>query len=121
MTTVRFSTIGMLFVLLAMPMAWAANEEQRILFSADGITVTEQDLQLELLLLSDSERSQTLAGPDPLKKFLRQIHLGKRLAAEAERLGLAQKPVVRARLTAQQRWVLSQALGRTHTGTDRTA
>jgi peptidyl-prolyl cis-trans isomerase C len=110
MTTVRFSTIGMLFVLLSVPMARAADGNQRALLSSGDFTVTEQDLQQELLLLSYSERVQTLAGPDPLKKFLGQIYLGKRLAGEAERLGLEQKPVVSARLEAQRRWVLSQAL-----------
>lgn len=111
MTIARFSVIGILFVLLSVTMARAADEEQRILFTAGDTTVTEQDLQQELLLLSDGERSQTLADLESLKKFLRQIYLSKRLAAEAERLGLAQKPVVQARLVTQRRWVLSQALG----------
>lgn len=112
MTALRFSTltitIGMLLGLLAVPMAQAV-EEQRVLLSGD-ITVTEQDLQQELLLLNGSERSQTLAGPGPLKEFIRQIYLSKRLAAEAERMGLEQQAVVQARLTAQRRWALSQAL-----------
>lgn len=108
----RFSTtmiaMGMLLVLLVVPVARAA-EKQQVLLSGD-VTVTEQDLQQELLLLNANERAQTLAGPAPLKEFIRQIYLSKRLAAEAERMDLEQQAVVQARLATQRRWILSEAL-----------
>ncbi len=110
MTTVRFFMIGILFSLLAAPSAWAAGEDQRILLSAEGIVVTGQDLQQELLLLTGSERMEALATPDRLKNLLRQIYLGKRLVAEAERLGLDRTPLTQARLMAVQRRTLSEAV-----------
>lgn len=110
MTTVRFFMIGMLFSLLAMPSAWAVGADDRILLSAGGIVVTGQDLQQELLLLTSPERTEALATPDRLKNLLRQIYLGKRLVAEAERLGLDQTPLIQARLMAVQRRTLSEAV-----------
>lgn len=110
MTTVRFFMIGMLFSLLAMPSAWAAGADDRILLSAGGIVVTGQDLQQELLLLTSPERTEALATPDRLKNLLRQIYLGKRLVAEAERLGLDRTPLIQARLMAVQRRTLSEAV-----------
>ncbi|KAB2921628.1 MAG: hypothetical protein F9K25_20185 [Candidatus Contendobacter sp.] len=110
MTTVRFFMIGMLFSLLAAPLAQAASGDERILLSAGGIVVTGQDLQQELLLLTGPERIQALATPDRLKNLLRQIYLGKRLTAEAERLGLDRTPLTQARLMAVRRQTLSEAL-----------
>lgn len=110
MKTVHSLLIGVWFLLLAVSVGRADNQEQHVLLSAGDTVVTEQDFQQELLLLSEAERLQTLATPDAIKEFLRQIYLGKRLAAEAERLGLEGQPVVHARLAAQQRWILSDAL-----------
>lgn len=110
MTTVRSVLLGISLLLLAVPTGRAGEQEQRILLRAGDTVVTEQDLQQELLVLSDAERLQTLATPDALRTFLRQIYLSKRLAAEAERLGLQDQPAVRAHLAAQRRWVLSDAL-----------
>lgn len=99
-----------MLLLSVMPTAWAGDAEPRILLSAGGTVVTEQDLQQELLVLSEAEQLQTLATSDALKDFLRQLYLGKRLVTEAERLGLENQPTVRAQLAAQRRWVLSDAL-----------
>lgn len=110
MTTVRFFMIGVLFSLLVAPLAWAAGEDERILLSAGGIVVTGQDLQQELLLLTGPERAEALATPDRIKNLLRQIYLGKRLVAEAERLGLDRTPLTQARLMAVKRRTLSEAV-----------
>lgn len=110
MKTVRFFMIWMLFSLLAAPLTRAADEGERILLSANDITITGQDLQQELLLLTEAERIEALATADRLKNLLRQIYLGKRLAAEAERLGLDQTPLNQARLAAVQRQALSEIL-----------
>ena len=67
MTTVRFFMFGMLFSLLAVSVAPAAGEDERILLSAGDLTVTGQDLQQELLLLTEAERKQALTSPDQLK------------------------------------------------------
>ena len=110
MTTVRFFLIGVLFSLLAAPLTQAAGADERVLLSAGGIVVTGQDLQQELLLLTGPERMEALATPDRLKNLLRQIYLGKRLVAEAERLGLDRTPLTQARLMAVQRRTLSEAV-----------
>lgn len=112
MTTVRFLLIGMLCSLLAVSVGRADDADQRILLSAGDIVVTGQDLRQELLLLPEAERTRTLAAPDPLKKLLNQIYQGKRMIAEAERLGLGldQTPLGQARLAAARRQALSEAL-----------
>ncbi|MCB1826616.1 MAG: peptidylprolyl isomerase [Candidatus Competibacteraceae bacterium] len=110
MTTLRFLLIGMLFSLLAVSVGHADNADQRILLSAGDIVVTGQDLRQELLLLSEPERTKTLAAPDQLKKFLNQIYQGKRMIAEAERLGLDQTPLGQAHLVAARRQALSAVL-----------
>ena len=109
MTTVRFLLTGMLLALLA-PLSRADNPDQRILLSTGDSAVTSQDLQQELLLLPEAERTQTLATPARLKELLRQIYQGKRMMAEAERLGLDQTPQGQARLAAARRQALSHAL-----------
>jgi len=86
------------------------KKDPQILLSSGNFVVTEQDLEQELLLLSELERNQKLANPNALKELLRQIYLGKRLAAEAERLGLDQQPEVQAKLAVERRWTLSKAL-----------
>ncbi|MDG4555188.1 MAG: peptidylprolyl isomerase [Candidatus Competibacter sp.] len=111
MTTVRFLLIEMLlFSLLAVSVAHADDQDQQILLSAGDLIVTEQDLQQELLLLPEIERTQTLATPTKLKELLGQIFLGKRMIAETERLGLEQTPLAQARLAAARRRALSETL-----------
>lgn len=110
MTTVRFLLIGMLFSLLAVSVSRADHPDQQILLSAGDIVVNSQDLQQELLLLPEPERTRTLATPAQLKQLLRQIYQGKRIVAEAERLGLDQTPEGQARLAAARRQALSEAL-----------
>lgn len=110
MTTVHLLLIGMLCSLLAVSVGRADDADQRILLSAGNIMVTGQDLQQELLLLPEAERTRTLAAPDQLKKLLNQIYQGKRMIAEAERLGLDQTPLGQARLAAARRQALSEAL-----------
>lgn len=110
MTIVRFFMFGMLFSLLAVSVAPAAGEDERILLSAGDLTVTGQDLQQELLLLTEAERSQALTSPDQIKSLLSQIYLGKRMIAEAQRLGLDQVPLTQARLMGVRRQTLSEAL-----------
>ena len=110
---VRPSHIGLLGIIVLLSVlrsGWAAEQEPRILLRSGATAITEQDLQQELLVLSEAERLQTLASLDELKAFLRQLYLGKRLVAEAERLGLDNQPTIRAHLAAQRRWVLSDAL-----------
>ncbi len=98
-------------MLLTLPMAWAAEPgNEPILLSAGGITVTEQDLRQELLLLPADNQAQALAQPDKLKELLRRIYLGKRLVMEAQKLELDKIPLVQARLVAVQRQTLSETL-----------
>ncbi|HAS52035.1 MAG TPA: hypothetical protein DCS21_09970 [Gammaproteobacteria bacterium] len=110
MTTVRFLLIGMLFSLLAVSVSRADTPNQQILLSAGDIVVNSQDLQQELLLLTEPERTRTLATPAQLKLLLHQIYQGKRIVAEAERLGLDQTPEGQTRLAAARRMALSEAL-----------
>lgn len=112
MIAVRFVPIGVLCSLLVLPVAWASgnDNDEQILLSAGDIVVTRQDLQRELLILSEAERARTLATPEKLKDQLGQIYLGKRMIAEAERLGLDQTPLGQARLAAARRQALSETL-----------
>lgn len=102
--------VWILALLLTAPALHAATENERILLRAGDITVTVQDLQQQLLLLTATERAQVLAGPDKLRGFLRLIYQDKNMTAAAERLGLDQKPQTQARLITERRRVLSQAL-----------
>lgn len=110
MITLRLLLLGMLGSLLAVSVGHADNADQRILLSAGAITITGQDLRWELLLLPEAERTQMLATPDRLKGLLRQIYQGKRMIAEAERLGLDQTPQGQAQLAAARRQALSEVL-----------
>lgn len=104
-----------LFVsLLIVSATWADGTNQQILLNAGDIVVTTQDLQQQLLLLPAAERARVLAGPDSLKDFLRRIYQDKNMAVTAERLQLDDDPLVQARLVAQHRRVLAEAL-REHT------
>lgn len=105
-----------LALLFAAPVLHAATEDEQILLRAGDITVTGQDLQQQLLLLTAAERAQVLAGPDKLKGYLRLIYQDKHMAAAAERLGLDQTPQIQARLITERRRVLAAAL-RDHTKT----
>lgn len=113
----RSLSIALLASFLATPAVGAnaqeTSQKSQPLLNADGITITEQDVRQELLVLSEAERKQMLANAAALKEFSRQLYLGKRLVAEAERLGLEQRPEVQAKLATQRRWILSDAL-RTH-------
>lgn len=111
MITLHFPMIGLLAALLAAPAAWAGDADQTVLLQSGDITVTTQDLQRDLSLLSDNRRQWALTSPEPLKELLREIYLGKRMLAEAERLGLEQTPPVQARLAAERRRILAEALG----------
>lgn len=102
--------LGIILSNLFGPSVRSETNHDPVLLSANGFTVTYQDLQQILMLLSDTERAQILAGSESLKKQLRLIYQGKRLAAEAERLGLDQAPLTQARLTVQRRLILSEAL-----------
>ncbi len=111
MTSMRFLLIKiLLFSLLAVSVARAANQDQETLLSAGDLIVTEQDLQQELLLLPEIERARTLTTPAKLKKLLDQIFLGKHMIAEAERLGLDRTPLAQSRLAAARRQALSETL-----------
>jgi peptidyl-prolyl cis-trans isomerase C len=110
MTTRHFVKTGLLAVLLAVSVTHPGHAEERVLLSAGNDAVTEQDLQQALLLLTETEQAQTLAGSDKIKELLRLIYQGKKMAAEAERLGLDQTPLAQARLMATRRKVLSEAL-----------
>lgn len=104
---------GILFSMLAASAVGAEPADQSVLLSAGSIAVTRQDLQQELLLLTEVERAKVLE-PNEIKGFLRQIYQSKNMASAAERLGLNSDPVVRARQVIEQRRVLSEAL-RDHT------
>lgn len=111
MKITHFPVLWLLSVLLTLPVAGAAEPgNEQILLSAGGITVTEQDLQQELLLLPADEQAQALAQPDKLKELLRRIYLGKRLVMEAQKLELDKIPLIQARLAAVQRQTLSETL-----------
>lgn len=110
MTIIRFLLIGMLSSLLTVSVSRADSEDQRILLSAGNVVVTEYDLRQELLLLPEIERTRALATPDKLKELLRLIYQGKRIIAEAERLGLDQIPLNQARLVAVRQQALSEIL-----------
>ncbi len=111
MKITHLPVIWTLLMLLTLPMAWAAEPgNEPILLSAGGITVTEQDLQQELLLLPADEQAQALAEPDKLKELLRRIYLGKRLVMEAQKLELDKIPLIQARLAAVQRQTLGETL-----------
>ncbi|MCC8992953.1 MAG: peptidylprolyl isomerase [Candidatus Contendobacter sp.] len=105
-----------LALLSAAPVLHAATEDEQILLRAGDITVTGQDLQQQLLLLTDAERAQVLAGPDKLRGYLRLIYQDKRMTAAAEQLGLDRTPRIQARLITERRRVLAAAL-RDHTKT----
>ena len=105
---------GIFFSLLAASTVWADGTDQQILLSAGDIAVTTQDLQQQLLLLPEAERARVLAGPSPIKDFLRRIYQNKHMAVAAERLKLNDDPLVQARLVAQQQRILAEAL-REHT------
>ena len=109
MTTLRL-IVGMLFSLLAVAAVWAEATDQPVLLSAGEITVTAQDLQQQLLLLTETERTRVLAGPDSIKDFLRRIYQNKHMALTAERLKLNDDPKVQAQLVFEQQRVLSEAL-----------
>ncbi|MDG4596942.1 MAG: peptidylprolyl isomerase [Candidatus Contendobacter sp.] len=112
MITPHFPMIGLLAALLATPAALASGADEAVLLQVGDITVTAQDLQRDLSLLSDNRRNRALSGPEPLKELLREIYVGKRMLAEAERLGLEQTPTVQARLAAERRRILAEALGK---------
>ena len=99
-----------LALLSAAPVLHAAAEDEQILLRAGDITVTSQDLQQQLILLTAAERAQVLAGPDKLRGYLRLIYQDKHMAAAAERLGLDQTPQVQARLVKERRRALTAAL-----------
>ena len=105
-----------LALLSAAPVLHAATEDEQILLRAGDITVTGQDLQQQLLLLTAAERAQVLAGPDKLRGYLRLIYQDKRMTAAAEQLGLDRTPRIQARLITERRRVLAAAL-RDHTKT----
>ena len=105
-----------LALLSAAPALHAATEDEQILLRAGDITVTGQDLQQQLLLLTAAERAQVLAGPDKLRGYLRLIYQDKRMTAAAEQLGLDRTPQIQARLITERRRVLAAAL-RDHTKT----
>ena len=106
--------VGIFFSLLAASAIWADQTDQQILLSAGDITVTAQDLQQQLLLLPETERTRVMAGPSSIKDFLRRIYQSKHMAIAAEKLKLDNDPMVQARLVAQQRRILAEAL-REHT------
>ena len=105
-----------LALLSAAPVLHAAAEDEQILLRAGDITVTSQDLQQQLILLTAAERAQVLAGPDKLRGYLRLIYQDKRMTAAAEQLGLDRTPRIQARLITERRRVLAAAL-RDHTKT----
>lgn len=112
MTTARW-IIGIFFSLLAAATVRAGTDQQ-ILLSAGDIAVTAQDVQQQLLLLSEAERARVLAESSSIKDFLRRIYQIKYMAVTAERLKLNDDPLIQARLVAQQRRILAEAL-REHT------
>jgi peptidyl-prolyl cis-trans isomerase C len=99
-----------LLALLASATLQIASAEDTVLLRDGAIVVTDQDVQQELLLFSETERDAITTDPEALKGLLRRIYLGKRLVAEAGQAGLDQDPTVQARLAAEQRRVLSDAL-----------
>lgn len=112
MATARW-IIGIFFSLLAAATVRAGTDQQ-ILLSAGDIAVTAQDVQQQLLLLSEAERARVLAASSSIKDFLRRIYQIKYMAVTAERLKLNDDPLIQARLAAQQRRILAEAL-REHT------
>ena len=102
------------FSLLAAAPAWSEEADRQILLSAGEIAVTAQDLQQQLLLLSEAERARVLAEPNSIKGFLRRIYQSKRMTAEAERLKLDDDPLVQVQLASQRQQILAAAL-REHT------
>jgi parvulin-like peptidyl-prolyl isomerase len=95
---------------LVVSVAWAEAGKEQVLLSSGGITVTEQDVQQALLLLTQEQRNQALAGSEQIRELLRRIYQDKNMVATAEKQGLDQAPLVQARLVAERRRVLAQAL-----------
>ena len=110
MKTVHLIGGILFFLLLSASVVWADGTNQQILLDAGDIAVTVQDLQQQLLLLPAANRARVLAGLDSIKDFLRRIYQDKNMAVAAERLHLDDDPLVRARLVAQRRQILAEAL-----------
>ncbi len=91
---------------LGAPIASAGSAEDIVLLRSGDIAVTEQDLQHQLQLLSETDRTEVLADSNQIKQILRQIYRSKYMAAEAIRLGLSNDPTVRARFAVEQRQLI---------------
>lgn len=111
--TLRF-TIWILSSLLTVSVAWAETANERTLMSVQGINVTEQDLQQELLLVPPDQRDKILAESHVTKELIRRLYQNKNMSAAAEQLKLDQTAWFQARMVAERRIALAEAL-RQHT------
>ena len=95
---------------MSMAFAWAGEPTDRLLRDGEH-EVTVQEYQQMLLALPD-ERARARYQDDVRlgAEVLRHIDQRKRMAAEAERLGLADQPEVQAQFAVARRQILSDAL-----------
>jgi len=93
-------------LLLASSTLWAADP---VIVQGSGVTVTGTDLLAEVQRLPPEARTATLARKENVAQLGSNIYLRRVLAAQAEKDGLAQDPLVAAALKIARDRVLSDA------------
>lgn len=89
---------------------WAEEPADKRLLQDGEHSVTIEEYQRTLLALPETQRAPYQGDVQRAAELLRYIDRAKRMAAEAERLGLDNQPEVRARLAAARLDILSGAL-----------
>lgn len=93
--------------LLSSTHAWAAAP---VVAEGLGLTITTDDLNADARRIPPNQRPQVLSQPEAVQQVASSLFVRRALAAEAEKAGMAQDPVIVAALRLARDRVLSDAM-----------
>ena len=100
----RFSSAA-IFALSAM----ASHASDSVLIEGDGVSVSTQDVQIEMQRMPEAVRERFLKESDQLRELVQTLHLRRALATKAQLSGLDQTPEIAHKLAAARESILAEA------------
>lgn len=89
--------------------AMGSHASDMVLIEGGGVSISTQDVQVEMQRMPEAVRKRFLSEPDQLQELVQTLHLRKVLAAQAQASGLAQAPETVQKLATARESILAEA------------
>jgi len=89
--------------------ALGSHANGTVLIEGSGVSISTQEVQVEMQRMPEPVRERFLNEPDQLRELVQTLHLRKALAAKAQASGLEKKPDTAQKLATARESILAEA------------